>query len=198
MMMMIMTIIADKDNRRNQMLLEVHDFWEPSSQSPWSNAAANHLRGADRDPHVGNHRPKLYIIYVIEFRKLRWTQHVACLKRHKNAHIFVAMSRRNGPHNPGRRQSSNTLNYFRERGCEGVNLIRQNEDKVHWRAFANTTTSSRIHNSRKSPDKFSICQSFQERLYNALNVPLNYSIPALMELYITWHMSKQGTSSPEL
>jgi hypothetical protein len=63
--------------------------------------------------------------------------------------------------------------------------------------------SYRIHNSRKSPDKFGYLRIFSRRTKQGTSAMhwtcrWNSSIPALMELYFAWHMSKQGTRSPEL
>jgi hypothetical protein len=86
------------------------------------------------------------IVRVIKSRRMRWVGHVARMGEWRGVYRVLVGSpegkRRLG--RPWRRWEDNIKIDFREIGIDGANWIQLPQDRVQWRAFANTVINLRV------------------------------------------------------
>jgi hypothetical protein len=86
------------------------------------------------------------IVRMIKSRRMRWVRHVAGIGEGRGVYI-VLVGRPKGKRplgRPRRRWEDNINMDLREIGIDGANWIQLAQDRVQWRAFANTIMNLRV------------------------------------------------------
>jgi hypothetical protein len=86
------------------------------------------------------------IITVIKSRRMRWVGHVVRTREGRDVYgVLVGGSEGKRPlGRPRHRWEDNIKMDLREIGIDGANWIRLAQDRVQWRAFANTVMNLRV------------------------------------------------------
>jgi hypothetical protein len=86
------------------------------------------------------------IVRVIKSRRMRWAGHVARIGEGRGVYrVLVGRPKGKIPlGRPWRRWENNIKMYLREIGIDGANWFRLAQDRVRWRAFANTVMNLRV------------------------------------------------------
>jgi hypothetical protein len=88
----------------------------------------------------------LNIVRVIKSRRMRWAGRVACMGKGKSVYrVLVGKPEiKRPPGRPRRRWEDNIKLNLRERGINGANWIRLDQDRIQWRAFVKTVMNLRV------------------------------------------------------